>query len=202
MKVNNWTNWDTKTLEDIFTKCMLEVRKHEGKKWNLNPKTFTVKVYNTKRQGHVAGSAYLNSDKCRIGLPVYRDGVEIKIFGRHNNKWHSNEYAVADLFLHELGHCLGVEHTYKTLATIEHTYVDFLDANFSDTKRIPKEVVVKKPKPDIKMVRYQRAKKNLENALAKLKRSKNLYKKWSQKVSYYERSFAMAAKNPPKNIPK
>lgn len=51
-----------------------------------------------------------------------------------------------------------------------------------------------KPKTDIKLVRYEHAKKFLVEKEQKLKRLQNQIKKWRSKVRYYEHVFAVAKK--------
>jgi len=50
---------------------------------------------------------------------------------------------------------------------------------------------VKKEAPDIQQVRYDRAIMNLKKAETRFKRAKTIYKKWTQRVKYYEKVFAL-----------
>ena len=97
-----------------------------------------------------------------------------------------NERAVAETFVHEVGHNLGCHGHNKNLCTIEHLYKDFFDKEFSNDKPIPLKDVKLKEIKDVKLVRYERALANLERAQSRFTRSKTIFQKWLGKVKRYE----------------
>ena len=84
MKVKNKTNYDTRFLQSLFIKC----DKHEG----ANPKYREVCVYKSKRN-RVHGRAWIRSRYIDMYLP---DDADIK--------------SVVRVYIHELGHNLGLRH--------------------------------------------------------------------------------------------
>lgn len=101
--------------------------------------------------------------------------------------------SIARIFIHELGHCMGIKHTRDGhCSTMERSYSDWIKETFTDEYTPQVQEPKEKPKQDLQMKRYRAALVNLKRATTRLKRATTITKKWRQKVQYYER--AMAAK--------
>ena len=162
MKILNKTNYDTQFLRSLFIKC----EKHEG----TGGKGREVEVLNS-RSKYVHGKAWLRSRFITIYLPK-------------NAKAHS----VAKVYIHEIGHNLGLHH--KDMTNISNIEMDWL----FDTPLPPKIIKAKKPKPNIVEVRAKHAQKKLDEWKKKLARAKTLVKKYQRKVKYYEKKKAASPK--------
>lgn len=89
----------------------------------------------------------------------------------------------------------------RKLVTIEHHFADWIYALTPEAYPL-EQAKAQKPggdaapgKASVRLVRYTRAVKNFDRAIARLKRAKNLATKWQQKVRYYERTLGpLAAK--------
>jgi hypothetical protein len=177
MKINNKTNYPTRELKKVFDRCIKELvrtnRCSLTRFKNLDVKITTRRVHSNTSSSFIGGYAYYNSCWCEIKLP----NKGKPLFGTE----------IADTFIHEIGHCLGIKHNaygcYND--TIEHFYKDWIDRTFKDMMIPPKEI--KKVIVNHVDVRYQRAKSNLEKAETRLKRAKTIFKKWTNKVKYYEK---------------
>ena len=182
VKIVNTTDWNTAALKKLFIFCLQEVRKCEGKKWNL--RQLRVKICYC-RGSCVGGSAYLNSDSMKMKMP--RGDIE-------HFSFEGNDKAkeIADTFIHELGHIIGLGHD-KKKNTMEHLYESFIKDKI-DEQRFPIFKTMKtKVKVDLRAKRFQLAQKNLDRAQTRFKRAKTILNKWLQQVRYYEKQFAMAA---------
>ena len=181
MRVLNHTRWDTAHLRAIFQKCLAEIKRHERGRWELQ--RFRVSVdWHRRGAWWVGGHAAYHSHGCTILMPSLG----------HDS---ATERRVADVFIHEVGHCLGVKHTRKTRSTIEHSYQAWLDANFTSTL-VRSEPVKVEPKVDMRLVRFERAKANLAAAQRRYKHANTLLRKWLQRTRYYERTLAPAMAKP------
>lgn len=179
LRINNSTKWDTKTLREIFSRCLRELRKTESKKL----RGVTVKYMRNARGAYhyVGGWTMYNAEYLTITMP--RDTAPTA----HN---------VAMVFIHEFGHCLGIRHHRNNLhdyegyskgcVTMEHRYLDFIRSAFTDLT-ITEEVVVEKPKVDKRIALRDAAVANLKRAVTRMKRAKTLHAKWSKKVRYYDK---------------
>ena len=105
------------------------------------------------------------------------------------------------------------EHKKELGRTIIHEYYHNLGAKTQDAQNyrndwtknwnvdwvkdypICKKPIILKPQVDIKLMRYQRAIKNLRRAETRLSRAKTLYKKWFGKVKRYEKVYNFKVAN-------
>jgi len=169
MKIVNETAWETKALRKLFAACLAEVRKTEK-----HPCTGNLKVKVVwHKSDWVGGRAGINSTWMTMKIPRL---VTSRTFPQD----------VARIFIHELGHCLGINR-HRNYHTIEHLYSDWIKENISDTNY--HLVMIDKPKrrkPDAE-ARLQNALKNLRTAQTRIKRAKTLLNKWVRRVKYYEK---------------
>ena len=180
MIVKNETNWNTEQLKNIFQLCFNKVK--ETEKWKF--KTLTVKVKNHRRYW-VGGYAYYNSNFIAIKMP------SLALLEKEKVKWDCNytgfdlSRKVADTFLHEIGHCLGIHHHNKDAG--ERLYQDWIKQNIS-VETHPLSVIANEPPIDKAIIlkrKYDTATQNLKKAATRMKRAETIYKKWDRRVRHY-----------------
>ena len=171
MKLLNQSRYDTASLRKLFSYCLKRMRKDEKV-----PRRFKVKVRYHNRS-HVGGSAYLNGGPITMKLPK-EPTFQMGKFDFVQK--------VADTFLHEVGHVIGMQHDANG-DTAEKWYQDWIKESISSSL-FPLPIIEKKVlvMADVKIKRYHHAIKKLKWAEARLKRTQNLVKKWSRKVKYYK----------------
>lgn len=186
MKVKNETQWDTRQLRAVFARCRQEIiRREQPERKDVG----TVVQVGYARRGYVTGCARYFSRWVRITLPSTTDRFHVvgdpDAFVRE----------LAEVYIHEVGHNLGVKHQGRRRAgrplTMEAPYADWIRDTFTAehyplTHKAPKA----KMKPDVQSVRYQQAQANLARATKRLKLTQTLHRKWRTKVRYYERALA------------
>jgi len=192
MRITNKTAWDTRQLHKVFSACLAEVQRHENSPY-LRAKNFRVTVETHKSKNTwVGGHAVYYGSYCTIKIPVPT---------RYSEESNPAKQ-VADTFIHELGHCIGIKHQSHTINdkvswydTIEHLYQEWMDKTIT-REAFPLGPAKEKPKPvvDVQAKRYEAALANLARAKTRAKRANTIMKKWMVKVRYYER--AIAAKKP------
>jgi len=141
-------------------KLFLAGLKHEG----MDPKNYKIVV--KYRKGRTYGYAYYNRKWIQINLPKECYQLSIK--------------QVARTLVHEICHNRGLRHREMDYKTIDTSWAEGYSIRFEK----PKE-----KKRDIQLERFEHAKKMLDKYESKLKRQKNLVKKWKRKVYYYEKVF-------------
>lgn len=205
MKLTNKTKYNTVALRKLFQDAMCIIKKDFALDW-LRVLRLRVTVKNARRSYFVSGHAYYNRPTMQLNIPTKWDGAKAKI---RNNRLHtygasrsgyangSLVQAVAATFLHEIGHNLGVHHVQPEnanwrCATIEHKYEDWINSLTDAAYPLAAPPVVK-VKPDVRVLRYERAVLNLKAAETRLKRAKTIHQKWQQKIRYYERTLPAAA---------
>jgi hypothetical protein len=181
MKVENTTKYETKNLRKIFALCAARVRRDEGKRWEIG-RGVNVKVRYNRGGWWIGGYAYYHSTFVAMKLP--RVIEKERKYGKHSLEF---SQSVAETFIHELGHCLGVRHK-KSGDTIEEWYIDWIKAAISDERYPIGEKVIAKKMIDVKTRRYELARINLAKAETRMKRARTLYAKWLRKVRYYEKA--------------
>ena len=88
---------------------------------------------------------------------------------------------VAKVFVHELGHNLGLKHK-------EMVRVSSIDVSWSAGMVLTHKRPAPKVKKDLQVVRSENAKRHLAEHEKKLKREQGLVRKWRKKVRYYEKA--------------
>jgi hypothetical protein len=167
--------------------CLNKVRKDE--KGSFNPQEFKrmsdlqilIKWHKTT---WVGGFAYYHSKTMCVKMPRRES-----IVGGYP-VWKRT----ASTFIHELGHCLGMQHTGR-FYTFEQYYDEWINQTFTP-EAYPLEYYPEKQKLEIKTnlreSRYQKALKFQERAIRKLENARKGLKKWTNKVKYYEKVLAVA----------
>jgi len=179
MRIKNTTKWDTSDLRKLFSRCIKEVKKIEGRGKNKGIKVY---VKNDNRDVFdICGRGWLGYYEMSIKV-----GIEIDLMNLDNRK------RLAHIFTHEYFHNLGYRqqdyNNYKGDWTARMNY------DFVKDCQIKEAVIKTKPKRDLRMERYQTALAYVKTYETKVKRTKNLLKKWKQKQRYYERVLTAAGK--------
>jgi len=177
MKIINHTKWNTSDFRKLFARCILEVRKVEGKGMN---KGIIIEIGYT-RFYNIKGRAYLGWYKMRI-----RVGRDIDL---GEEKWKKD---LALSFIHEYYHNLGFRS--QDYRNYENDWTQRYDVSF--VKDYPIRIAKVKPKPqrDLQMERYQKVLRYVKLYQSKAKRVRNLLKKWKQKQRRYEKILVAAGK--------
>ena len=183
MKIINQTAYDTRGLRDVFIACAREVWRRE-KDRNTKPKNLRVTVKYHRGASWIGGYAWHNASSVVLKLPRperLQRFTEPLAFERK----------IADVFIHELGHCIGIRghRNGDKHDTHEHLYQDWIKEAIGEGFKVA--VAVPKPKPDRKTIqakRYEHAQKMLAKHQRNLNRTKTILKKWQRRVRYYERT--------------
>lgn len=210
MRIDNFTRWDTAGLRKIFGACLKELRRREGK--SIQPsKSWRIDVVD-HRTNWVGGFAYYHSTTLTMKLPI-PDGERFRrIRGNKIKRWPPKKserlilkpnvkfsQEVADVFFHELGHCMGVRHSQAQRvdwetghdvcrgATIERQFKAWIQEAITEDFILQEEGKAPAPKRDFQAERHVRAVANLKKAETRHKRATTLLKKWRTKVRYYEK---------------
>lgn len=176
MKLTNKTHYETRLLRKLLTVCLREFRRREGDPRQIRHLEVTVEHGRSK---WIGGRAYLNGRFVRMILPKnferYTSGNAPQVFAR--------------IFIHELGHCVGMRHMKGHAG--EGEFWEWIRANI-DEERFPLPIAEskRKPKGPLQEKRYLQAVANSKRAETRLKRAQTLAKKWRTKVRYYERALA------------
>ncbi len=198
MRLINKTRYNTEVMRQLFSDCMAQVKPEYLLDWPTL-KGLIVKVTYARRRDFISGHAFYTRAFMRLSIPS--EWIPKQTDDRCGYEHGDIAQALAATFIHELGHNLGVKNhvvdsaMHKTWAccTIEQRYRAFINSlHYRDypVAMPPQE----KAKPDVRMIRFERALANMQRAETRFKRAKNLLKKWSEKVRYYERTLPQAAK--------
>jgi len=213
MRIINSTRWESAGLRKIFGACLKELRRREGK--TIRPsKRWRISVVD-HRTNWVGGFAYYDSTTLTMKLPL-PDGERFRrIRGNKIKSWPPKKserlilkpnvkfsQEVADVFFHELGHCIGVRHSQAQRvdwetgrdvcrgATIERQFMAWIQETITEDFILQEEVEAQAPKKDVIADRHGRAVANLKRAETRHKLATTLLKKWRKKVRYYEAKIA------------
>jgi len=208
IKIENQTDYDTKWLRKIFNRSKKMVDRRLKRK-HLPIENLKVDVvYAHTLTKEVNGYAYLNGNYIRLRLVRPPEKMKIEI---NDEEWTKEKKEkriemmknitkeIAKIFVHELYHCYGYEHTEMFLPRkkiwIENTY------NYNWTEKYPVQLKIEKPKPekpkiDIQVIRYQRVLELLKEKQSKLKRIQNQIRKYMNKKRYYEKVLVAKGKLP------
>jgi hypothetical protein len=178
MQIKNQTRWKTEDLRGIFSRVLTEWNRTDPKR--VPSKRLRITVVHG-RDTHYSGYAYLRSGIMRLRLPAPERARSLTVAD------------VGWLFLHELAHCAGYDHS--QMGPLNHrvtkdrlTYLDGFPLG-------PQEPKATKPKPDVQATRYQQTVEALARWTTKLKRAQTALKKLKVRARYYERALAS---RPPK----
>lgn len=206
LRITNETKWKTADLRRILSTCLSEVIRREGRRPELTNQRVRIKY---SRSGWVTGRGMYNEGWVQLNLPSSLDRLKSAVLYPLDpvtdyDRTITLIWEIANVYIHELGHNLGVRHPGRRGSgdplierrplTIEKMFLEWIRATFSDESySIAFDEPKQKKTIDIRQVRYERAKKNLATAETRLKRARTLFKKWNTKVRYYEKTFAEAA---------
>jgi len=207
MRVVNTTTYNTKQLRRLFSLCLAEVNKTD----RLPSKELLVEVKWTRGEPidgrGIAGRAYIGKVFSRRyktkGASFY--GYMVKMLlpkkpwsesTKHlcADEGYDFSQRVAEVFIHELGHCLGIKvhHWKRNGATFEDCFGPWIWNNTSNEKTpVCIEEQAQRVRVDIRYKRYQQALENLKRAETRLKRARTIKTKWEHKVAYYERELGI-----------
>lgn len=134
MRLINKSEWDTKQIKALLCKCFAEVKKREQHPL-LTSRGFIVRVetYHPKRYGGIRGRAQYYRRWCKLQIPPVQSSWDGESFS-----WHWNTIQLANVFIHELGHCIGVRHrNHGHCNTIERPYQKWIMDTFRDCQILP-----------------------------------------------------------------
>ena len=178
MRIRNETYYRTGDLRKLF-KAGFEA---EG----VNSRGYYIRVCYA-RQAWATGYGFYNSKSLCVRLPSLETIKRRMALRVHKLQVvEVNVKRVAQVFVHEVGHTLGLRHR-------EMVKSSSIEVSWSEGMEIRKKEVVPIPKTDPKLVRFEHAKEKLREHEGKLRREAKLVRKWKKKVRYYERVFEKAA---------
>lgn len=184
MKIINKTIYDTRYLRRLFLECEKHIFATYLKHGESKHRKVTIKYGRFHNNCGVSGYAYYKSCTMAILLPRPRPPI-IPI-----SKLYVKARIVAQTYLHEVGHNIGIHH--NQMGTI--TKYGNWDISWWPDELVPTKVIAEKPKPNIIELRAAKAQRKLEEWENKVKRAGKLVKKYRQQVRYYESKMA-ALKN-------
>lgn len=206
MKIVNETKWQTSDLKKLCTYCVrqwhsslsnwqkrnLQIhfqpsrRYHFGRlRWEKVDGEWKKKVQHKRKRTY--GRAYIGGTRMLMFIPNPENTKDGKL----------DVLTLGWIIMHEMTHIVGQRHKDikgSIWATWNFNKNDSMTKVFEQFEISPKEPPTSKPRPDVRQVRYERAKENLKRSVSKFRRYQNLVKKWQAKVRYYEQSFAQTDK--------
>jgi len=182
MQIINHTKWNTSDLRNLFSECIWQVKKIEGRGKNIGIK-IEVKNNNVWEET-MNGRAYVGYYKMMIKIGTKIDLTKIE-----------KQKELAFLFIHEYYHNLGFRsQDYKNYTK---DWTQRYDVSFVKNYPIRLAETKIELKRDIQMERYQKVLGYVKEYQSKVKRVQNLLKKWKQKQRRYERVLTAAGKIKP-----
>lgn len=175
LRLENNTKWSTRDLRKFFLRGM----KDRGMD-HLH-----VTVDYARSNDGVHGSAYLNSVFLRMKLPGPK---WVRVATKHNKPLIDMK-KFAQVFMHEMDHCLGLRH--KDMADwwkFEPTWQEGLEIKWTGDTVVEKKTSEQKQAARTATVetRAQHALAMLKKADTRLKQATTIQKKWAKKVKYYQ----------------
>jgi len=177
MRITNKTNYDTRYLRRLFLTCEKHIFAEYLVHGESKHRHVTVKYHKTD---YVGGYAWYNSASIVMKLP-YPESLHLGSI-RKKNKVSARK--VAQTYLHEVGHNIGLKH--NKMKPSRKINVDW----WPDESVPLKEKKPAKPKLSITEVRAAKAQKKLDEWQCKQRRAKTFVKKYQAKVKYYEKKMA------------
>lgn len=200
MKLINKTDYDTLALKKLFTRCLTELEKLEGKLPQRNRLLIEVKsrTFGTRGKAIYGGYKiwmYISSAKrlkkwvekkvaAHLGDERYRKWAD-QVLGRA-----ATVYDVAWVFLHELQHSYGYHHDKISNGVLQKMAEGF--CNEYELKM--KEPEPAKPKEEIQLKRYNHVIKMISKKESQFKRLSSSLRKWRIKQRRYEKILVAAGK--------
>lgn len=176
MKVKNETNYDTRYLRSLFIQCEKYIFRTCLVHGERKDRNVTVKY---KKGVRVAGYAWYRSNSIVMRLPR----PESTRYGIKNEN-HVNARSIARVYLHEVGHNIGLRH--EKMGSIMNIDVSWCP----DELIVQKEKKMMRAKKNVVEVRAEKAEKKLAEWTKKMDRAKTFVKKYQKKVKYYEKKMA------------
>jgi hypothetical protein len=155
-----------------------EVEKIENPNYRFKDRRrrFTLEIMNT--EGGCRGRATTGGHWIMIKIPRDWDKTEQELSFDH-------KILLARLIIHEYYHTIGFR--YHDKRNYKNDFTEKWEVDWVKDYPIKQKQIIIKPKIDIREKRYQQAIKNLALATTRKKRSETIYKKWRDKVAYYQR---------------
>jgi hypothetical protein len=181
MKIKNYTQWNTKDLQKLMNECV----RREG----MDNHRIVIIEY-SKRFCTTHGLASINGNWIRMFVlkPIveYNEGSEIRKKLRE-----FDSMLFAEIFTHELGHNRGLHHDEMvSISDFEMAWAKEFKVNLKDELKFENGKIIsaipKEPR-NLKTERYEKTLKKVREFETKVKRYKNLLRKWEKKQKYYER---------------
>jgi len=179
MKVINNTRYDTRYLRRLFLGCEKKIFATYLVHGESKYRHVTVK---THRGGmaRVGGYAWYNSTNIVITLPPPTS----RHLGRYVTENTVSARRIAQVYLHEVGHNLGLKHAQMKPSSK-------IDVLWQPDESVPlKTPKIVKPKKSIIEQRAAKAETKLAEWTKKLNRAKIFVKKYQRKVKYYQKKRA------------
>jgi hypothetical protein len=177
MIIKNTTKWNTADLRKLFSRCIKEIRKLEGRG---RIKGIRVDVKNGVGRG-IWGRAWTGYYQMTIKL-----GRDIDFRDEHKIK------QLAKLFIHEYYHNLGFKN--QDYANYKYDWTERIPTAFVHDYQIRLAEPKVKPQKDLQLERYQKIVKKVGFWERKLKLARTFLKKYQAKQRYYERVLVASGK--------
>jgi hypothetical protein len=184
--IKNETNWSTRDLRRFVVQC---ASRHFDK--NQLP---VLRV--TFRRGRHSGSqctgnAYLGGTRINIFLSAKTHAGEV-------TDYRPDKSDLAFTLVHEMGHCLGLNHSDMRGSAKFSQYARGWEGYYSWAKELPLERITIKVKPVLSLT--DKAQKKLAHAQnmikkweSKLKSAQTRIKTWSKKAKQYEKKLNVSS---------
>ncbi len=169
MKIENTTDYCTRTMRSLICAVHNHIAKTEGKykRW----RHLRVAIKPTRQQRGASGHAYYYGTYMQVNVTKTQ-----------------NRHRFIQVVYHELMHIYGYRHgNFSDVSYAEIESVFGPDADLPKTTDRPA-----KPRPDIRLVRYKRLVSRQQAWQAKLRRAQNALKKLKGQVRYYEKTLPQA----------
>ena len=185
MKIKNSTPWNDNDLRKFFRKCVQEVEKVEKPSYKFKDRhsSFILEIMNT--DWNIRGRATVNGYWIMVKIP--KMWIEMPKIKAEKQMREKQKEDLAKLMIHEYYHTIG--HKSQDRGNYKYDFTKNWNVSWVRDYLIREKVKVIKTKTDIKQKRYQQALQNLTKAKTRKKRADTLYKKWRDKVAYYERVY-------------
>lgn len=184
IKITNETRWSTRDLRRFLARAA----KYEEMDEHCRRHGFARLVVRIqyRRAGGAFGYAFYNSNSSRITLPREKPPTEERL--------RELKQQIAHTMVHEFAHNRGRRHR-DMAGNPDYCYVDGWRERVAWAEALPLTLAEPKTqaKPDA-ADKLEHCREKLTAWAGKVKRAQTGMKKWQQRVRYYERQLAVAAK--------